>query len=148
MRINIIGVLYFLIASTLSMATTRYTVPIPHGTLILETRKQLNDMADQYPMGTLDDRNGGYYLLDHDGAVLAVTSDSLCEELDASMEEARKYHANTLGNEVDIVPRGDNAAGSGDGFVNYCSHPRCHTHALCRTYSDCYVCSSSHHWCF
>lgn len=134
MRIKIIGVLSFLVASSLSMATTRYTVPIPDGTLILETRKQLNDMADQYPMGTLDDRNGGYYLIDHDGAVLAVTSDSLCEELDASMEEARKYYANNPDNEINVVPRGDNAADSGEGIVNHCSHPRCHTHALCRMY--------------
>ncbi|EAW21098.1 uncharacterized protein NFIA_062590 [Aspergillus fischeri NRRL 181] len=87
------------------MATTRYTEPIPEGIPVLETRKQLNDMADQYPMGTLDDRNGGYYLLDHDGAVLAVTSDSLCEELDASMEEARRIHADNLDDGADVVPR-------------------------------------------
>ncbi|GFG02449.1 uncharacterized protein Aud_003753 [Aspergillus udagawae] len=141
MRVSIISILSLLITSGLAMATTRYTVPIPEGIPVLETRKQLNDMADQYPMGTVDDRNGGYYLLDHDGTVLAVTSDSLCEELDASMESARKFHADNLDDEADVAPRGDNAAAS-------CSHPRCHTHALCRTYSDCHVCSSSYHWCF
>ncbi|KAH1484600.1 hypothetical protein KXX08_000636 [Aspergillus fumigatus] len=87
------------------MATTRYTEPIPEGIPVLETRQQLNDMADQYPTGTLDDRNGGYYLLDHDGAVLAVTSDALCEELDASMEQARRFHAGNLDDEADVVPR-------------------------------------------
>jgi hypothetical protein len=141
MKINILTILSLLIASTLAMATTRYTEPVPEGIPVLETRKQLNDMADQYPMGTLDDRNGGYYLLDHDGTILAVTSDSLCEELDASMEAARRIHADNLDDEADVVPRGDNAAAT-------CSHPRCHTHALCRTYSDCHVCSSSYHWCF
>ncbi|KAF7164165.1 hypothetical protein CNMCM5623_008855 [Aspergillus felis] len=102
MKINIVSILSLLIASSLAMATTRYTVPIPEGIPVLETRQQLNDMADQYPMGTVDDRNGGYYLLDHDGTVLAVTSDSLSEELDASMEEARKLHAGNLDDEADI----------------------------------------------
>ncbi|OQD71183.1 hypothetical protein PENPOL_c001G00221 [Penicillium polonicum] len=74
------------------MSTTRYTVPIPESMLILETRQLLNDMAMQFPLGTVDDRNGGYYLLDHDATVLAVASDSLCEELDASMEAAKRYH--------------------------------------------------------
>ncbi|OQE94791.1 hypothetical protein PENNAL_c0003G07064 [Penicillium nalgiovense] len=75
------------------MSTTRYTVPIHESTQTLETRKQLNDMAMQYPLGTLDERNGGYYLLDHDNTVLAIASDSLCEELDASMEAAKRYHS-------------------------------------------------------
>ncbi|KUM64185.1 hypothetical protein ACN42_g2918 [Penicillium freii] len=74
------------------MSTTRYTVPVPETMLILETRQQLNDMAMQFPLGTVDDRNGGYYLLDHDATVLAVASNSLCEELDASMEAAKRYH--------------------------------------------------------
>ncbi|KAK9592249.1 hypothetical protein V6Z90_003394 [Aspergillus fumigatus] len=101
------------------MATTRYTEPIPEGIPVLETRQQLNDMADQYPTGTLDDRNGGYYLLDHDGAVLAVTSDALCEELDASMEQARRFHAGNLDDEADVVPRGDNAAATNIGVFDY-----------------------------
>lgn len=75
------------------MSTTRYTVPVPEWTPILETRQELNDMAMQYPLGTVDDRNGGYYLLDHDATVLAVASDSLCEELDASMGSAKRYHS-------------------------------------------------------
>jgi hypothetical protein len=75
------------------MSTTRYSVPIPKSTKILDTRTQLNDMVAQHPLGTMDDRNGGYYLLDHDGTVLAIASDSLCEELDASMEAARLYHS-------------------------------------------------------
>ncbi|KAJ5616028.1 hypothetical protein N7537_001142 [Penicillium hordei] len=75
------------------MSTTRYTVPVPEFMPILETRQELNDMAMQFPLGTVDDRNGGYYLLDHDATVLAVASDSLCEELDASMEAAKRYHS-------------------------------------------------------
>ncbi|KEY81932.1 hypothetical protein BA78_8361 [Aspergillus fumigatus] len=105
MRINVFTILSLLFASNLAMATTRYTELIPEGIPVLETRQQLNDMADQYPTGTLDDRNGGYYLLDHDGAVLAVTSDALCEELDASMEQARRFHAGNLDDEADVVPR-------------------------------------------
>ncbi|OQD85958.1 hypothetical protein PENSOL_c094G05289 [Penicillium solitum] len=81
------------IATSFAMSTTRYTVPVPESTPILETRQQLNEMAMQFPLGTVDDRNGGYYLLDHDATVLAVASDSLCEELDASMEAAKRYHS-------------------------------------------------------
>ncbi|PYH57744.1 uncharacterized protein BO96DRAFT_433191 [Aspergillus niger CBS 101883] len=148
---NISGLLFLVAsaASRFSMSTDRYTVPIPEGIIILETRKQLNDMADQYPMGTLDDRNGGYYLLDHDATVLAIASDSLCEELDSSMESAKRFHSNDpiSDNEAEDVAPGK-AEAANPGLSNHCTHPRCHTHALCRTYSDCYVCSSSFHWCF
>ncbi|KAJ6180594.1 hypothetical protein N7519_011055 [Penicillium mononematosum] len=94
------------------MSTTRYTVPIHESTQILETRKQLNDMAMQYPLGTLDDRNGGYYLLDHDNTVLAIASDSLCKELDAAMEAAKRYHSTHT--EIDeesesVAPQSDEA---------------------------------------
>ncbi|KAJ5783967.1 uncharacterized protein N7518_009644 [Penicillium psychrosexuale] len=75
------------------MSTTRYTVPIHESIQILETREQLNNMAMQYPLGTMDDRNGGYYLLDHDDTVLAIASDPLCEELDAAIEEAERYRS-------------------------------------------------------
>ncbi|KAF7593693.1 hypothetical protein BBP40_010985 [Aspergillus hancockii] len=74
------------------MSTSRYTVPIPSETLILETRQQLRELAVVYSMGTLDDRNGGYYLLDAEGVVLAVAADGLCEELDASMASAKGVH--------------------------------------------------------
>ncbi|KAI2726503.1 hypothetical protein CBS147354_4218 [Penicillium roqueforti] len=68
-------------------------VPIHESIQILETRQQLNDMARQYPLGTMDDRNGGYYLLDHDDTVLAIASDPLCEELDAAIEAAERYRS-------------------------------------------------------
>ncbi|OGM40672.1 hypothetical protein ABOM_010575 [Aspergillus bombycis] len=85
-------VLLLRLVATALATVTRYTVPIPAGTLILETRQQLHDMAAAYSMGTLDDRNGGYYLLDHDGEVLAVAADGLCAELDGSMRSASRVH--------------------------------------------------------
>lgn len=131
------------------MSTTRYIVPVPEFTPILETRQQLNDMAMEFPLGTVDDRNGGYYLLDHDATVLAIASDSLCEELDASMEAAKRYHSAhpEIDEETKSVAPQSVEADSGLSKRS-CTHPRCHTHALCRTYSDCHVCSSSFHWCF
>jgi hypothetical protein len=147
---NIIGTFFVSVISTLAMSTTRYTVPIPGSTQILETREQLNDMAMQYPLGTLDDRNGGYYLLDHDATVLAIASDSLCEELDASMEAAKRYHSShpeLVEESEDIAPQSIEEANPGISKRS-CSHPRCHTHALCRSYSDCHVCSTSFQWCF
>ncbi|CAI7581765.1 unnamed protein product [Penicillium viridicatum] len=123
------------------MSTTRYTVPIPGSTQILETREQLNDLAMQYPLGTVDDRNGGYYLLDHDATVLAIASDSLCEELDASMEAAKRYHSShpeLVEESEDVAPQSIEEASPGLS-KRTCSHPRCHTHALCRSYSDCHV---------
>ncbi|KAE8148374.1 hypothetical protein BDV25DRAFT_19194 [Aspergillus avenaceus] len=136
-----------ILLSTLSLLTTilasstRYTVPVPPDTIILESRQQLNALASIYPTGTLDDRNGGYYLLDHDGSVLAVTSDHLCEELDASMASARRFYGRNYGiygNEFQHVVAPDDT----------CSHPRCQTHAGCRTYTECHVCSSSFNWCY
>lgn len=50
-------------------------------------------MAAEHPLGILEDRNGGYYLLDHDATVLAIASDSLCEEVDVSIEEANRFYA-------------------------------------------------------
>ncbi|CAG8263626.1 unnamed protein product [Penicillium nalgiovense] len=131
------------------MSTIRYTVPIHESTQTLETRKQLNDMAMQYPLGTLDERNGGYYLLDHDNTVLAIASDSLCEELDASMEAAKWYHSThpEIDDESESVAPQSDEAHSGLSKRS-CTHPRCHTHALCRSYSDCHVCAGSYHWCF
>ncbi|CAG8359222.1 unnamed protein product [Penicillium salamii] len=142
--------LFLLVISASSMSTTRYLVPIPESTKILETREQLNDMAMQYPLGTMDDRNGGYYLLDYDATVLAIASDALCEKLDASMDAAKRYHSHYPGyleESEDAAPRSIEEASPG-GSKRSCSHPRCHTYALCRSYSDCHVCSTSFHWCF
>ncbi|BAE59775.1 unnamed protein product [Aspergillus oryzae RIB40] len=146
-------VLFLLIIATTLATLTRYTIPIPAETLILETRQQLNDMAAAYSMGTLDDRNGGYYLLDHDGEILAVAADGLCEELDNSMASARRVYEqhsrfDLYSGEVQEVTLQSHDAQLRRSGENSCSHPRCYTHALCETYSDCFVCSSSHHWCY
>jgi hypothetical protein len=122
---NIITSLFFMVTSSFEMSTIRYTVPIFESTKILETRKQLNDMALQYPLGTVDDRNGGYYLLDHDATVLAIASDSLCEELDASMEEAKRYHSNHSHSDEereDVAPQ--NVEEYSDLSQHSCSHPQ------------------------
>ncbi|KAJ5480015.1 hypothetical protein N7530_005524 [Penicillium desertorum] len=131
-----------LIASTVATSTTRYTVPIPESMDVLETRRELNEMAEQYPLSTVGARNGGWYILDHDGTLLAVATDSVCEELDASIEEAMRLHG--LPREPDnqvskgVIPRNDQRPGS--GISNSCSHPRCLASSACRTYSNCYVC--------
>ncbi|KAJ5319889.1 hypothetical protein N7508_000172 [Penicillium antarcticum] len=78
-------------ANTLAISTTRYTAPIPKSMKVIDTRQELNNMAGEYPLGYLDERNGGYYLVNFDHSTLAVTSDSLCEELDAVSEEAERY---------------------------------------------------------
>ncbi|KAJ5842167.1 hypothetical protein N7534_011997 [Penicillium rubens] len=81
-----------LIAGTVATSTTRYTVPIPESMDVLETRRELIEMAEQYPLCTVDARNGGWYILNYDGTVLAVATDSVCEELDASIEEAMRLY--------------------------------------------------------
>ncbi|KAB8254990.1 hypothetical protein BDV32DRAFT_131472 [Aspergillus pseudonomiae] len=146
-------VLFLLLVVTALATVTRYSVPIPAGTLILQTRQQLNDMAAAYSMGTLDDRNGGYYLLDHDGEVLAVAADGLCAELDVSMRSARRVHEqrsrpDSYSGEFQEVTLQSHEGQLGRSDEHSCSHPRCYTHALCETYSDCFVCSSNHHWCY
>ncbi|KAE8352534.1 hypothetical protein BDV28DRAFT_165484 [Aspergillus coremiiformis] len=144
--------LFLLMERILAASTARYTIPILRGTVVLETRQQLNDMATAYSTGTLDDRNGGYYLLDDDGNVLAVAADSLCEELDASMASARRVYerhpySELYDGEIREIPiQSERSLRESDG--NACSHPRCYTHALCGTYNDCFVCSSNHHWCY
>ncbi|KAE8358598.1 hypothetical protein BDV27DRAFT_137431 [Aspergillus caelatus] len=146
-------VLFLLTVATALATLTRYTVPVPAGTLILEKRQQLNDMAAAYSMGSLDDRNGGYYLLDHDGEILAVAADGLCEELDISMTSARRVYeqhsrSELYNGEIQEVTLQSHDAQLRRNDESSCSHPRCYTHALCETYSDCFVCSSNHHWCY
>lgn len=112
---------------------------------VLETRRALNEMADQYPLGTVDARNGGWYMLDHDGTVLAVASDSVCAELDASQEEAMRLYGllPELDNEVSEDVALQSGEQPGPGLSNSCSHPRCLASSTCRTHSDCYVCEWS-----
>ncbi|CAI7601791.1 unnamed protein product [Penicillium viridicatum] len=47
------------------------------------TRQSLNDLAKVYPDTLLHPENGGYYLKDMDGQIVAITADDLCTELDA-----------------------------------------------------------------
>ena len=136
------------VASSFTMSTSRYTVPIHESTQLLETSEQLNDMAMQYPLGTLDDRNGGYYLLDHDDTVLAIASDSLCEELDASIEAANRHHSA----HPEIDEESEFMASQSNGhtltFPNVLSSIHAALHALCRSCSDCHVCTGSYYMCF
>ncbi|KAJ5195677.1 hypothetical protein N7449_006156 [Penicillium cf. viridicatum] len=71
-------------------------------------------------MSTVGARNGGWYMLDRDGTVLAVASDSVCAELDASVEEAMRLYG--------LLPELDTAL--------------THVVLLVRmsAYSDCYLC--------
>jgi hypothetical protein len=131
-----------LIASTVATSTTRYTVPIPESMDVLETRRDLIEMTEQYPLSTVDARNGGWYILNSDGTVLAVATDSVCEDLDASIDEAMRLYG--LFREPDdqvsegVIPRNDQRPGT--GISNSCSHPHCLASSACRTYNDCYVC--------
>lgn len=109
---------------------------------ILETRRELNELAEQYPMSTVGTRNGGWYMLYHDDTVLAVASDSVCEELDASVEKAMQLYGllPELGSEVgeSVAPRSGEQLGP--ELSNSCCHPRCFASSACRTQSVCYVC--------
>ncbi|KAJ5686956.1 hypothetical protein N7536_009575 [Penicillium majusculum] len=131
-----------LLANTFATSTTQYIVPIPESMGILETRRELNELAEQYPMSTVGTRNGGWYMLYHDDTVLAVASDSVCEELDASVEEAMQLYGllPELGSEVgeSVAPRSGEQLGP--ELSNSCCHPRCFASSACRTQSGCYVC--------
>ncbi|CAG8211116.1 unnamed protein product [Penicillium nalgiovense] len=131
-----------LIASTIATSTTRYTVPIPDSMDVLGTRRALNEMAAQTPLSTVNARNGGWYILNHNGTVLAVATDSVCEELDASIEEAMRLYGllREPDNEVSKSVALRSGERPGSGISNSCSHPRCLASSACRTYSDCYVC--------
>ncbi|KAJ5956486.1 hypothetical protein N7501_010765 [Penicillium viridicatum] len=98
-------------------------------------------MAEQCPMSTVGARNGGWYMLDHDGTVLAVASDIVCAELDASVKEAMRLYGllPELNSEVgeSVAPQSGEQLGSA---LNSCSHSRCFASSECRTHSGCYVC--------
>lgn len=132
----------FLLANKFATSTTRYIVPIPESMVMLETRRELNEMAEQYPMSTVGTRNGGWYMLDHDGTVLAVASDSMCAELDASVEEAIRLYGllPELDSEVSETVARQSGQQPGSELSNSCSHPRCFASSACWTHSGCYVC--------
>ena len=58
----------------------------------MKTRQELNELAAEYPLGGLDEQNGVYCLIDGDKKVVAVDSDSLCEELDATIAEVKRLY--------------------------------------------------------
>ncbi|KAJ5516106.1 hypothetical protein N7527_007666 [Penicillium freii] len=109
---------------------------------MLETRGELNEIAEQHPMSTVGARNGGWYMLDHDGTVLAAASDIVCAELDSSVKEALRLYGllPELNSEVSesVAPQSGEQLGS--ELSNSCSHPRCFASSACRTHSGCYVC--------
>lgn len=134
--------IFLLLVNTFAMPPARYIVPIPESIGMLESRRELNEMAEQYPMSTVGVRNGGWYMYDHDGTVLAVASNSVCAELDASLEEAMQLYSllPDLDSEVSerIAPQSGEQPRS--KLPNSCSHPRCFASSACLTHSGCYVC--------
>jgi hypothetical protein len=74
------------------MSTNRYVVPIPESMRVLKTRQELNELAREYLLGGLDQQNGGYCLIDGDKNVVAVASDSLCDELDVTIAEIEQHY--------------------------------------------------------
>ena len=141
-------------------ATTRYLEPVPDTIPVLETSGQLSELATLHPLGSLDDRNGGYYLLGENDEVLAVVSDELCKRLDASMESAMQVHARD-----NLLKERKGGGGGGHGGkgghgkskpkpmpmapVNgECSHKRCKKNKDCVNYKDCHACSTKDHWCY
>ncbi|KAJ5826594.1 hypothetical protein N7447_003357 [Penicillium robsamsonii] len=131
------------------MLTTQYILPIPESLIVLETRREVNEMAEQYPLSTMNERNGDWYMLDHDGTVLAVASYSVCAELDASIEEAMRLYGITPAFDHEVresaVPQSGEQPGT--GLSSSCAHPRCFVSSTCRAYSGCYVCESNLHIC-
>jgi hypothetical protein len=111
---------------------------------VLETRQDLNELAAEYPLGGLDEQNGGYCLIDGDQEVVAVASDSLCEELDVTVAELRRTYPDWDDEFEDIAPLNDEPS---PDFPGKCAHRRCFNTAICVTYRDCHFCSTSHHWC-
>jgi hypothetical protein len=135
---------FLFIATSMAASTTRYNIPISESTKVLETRHELNDLAAEYPLGGLDGQNGGYYLKDGDENVVAVASDSLCEELDATVERLRQSHTDWDDESEGITPLDEEY---GPAAPAACAHRRCFNSVICITYRDCHVCLRSHSWC-
>ncbi|PYI04430.1 hypothetical protein BO78DRAFT_398968 [Aspergillus sclerotiicarbonarius CBS 121057] len=155
-------------------ATTRYLEPVPETIPVLDTHDQLIEMATLHPNGTLDDRDGGYYLINEKDEVLAVASDELCVALDQSMESALQMHSrdNLLaarkgGHSGGGHGGGHGGAGKGGGKGGHdgeggkpkpkpqpqpqpnsdCAHKHCKKNKDCVNYRDCHACSTKDHWC-
>lgn len=99
-------------------------------------------MAEQYPMSTAGARNSGWYMLDHDGTVLAIASDSVCAELDASVEEAMRLYGllPELDSEVSesVAPQSGEQLGS--ELLKQLLSPTLFCIVRMLAYSDCYLC--------
>jgi hypothetical protein len=83
------GILLALAATTFAMSTTRYSKGVPEGAVVISTRQELNDFAGQHLSSALFERDGGLQLIDMDRTVLAVVSDELLPELEATILEQK-----------------------------------------------------------
>lgn len=70
------------------MSVTRYTEPLPHGAVILETWEQVKQLAIANPFSGLEgDIGEAHFIMTDDGVILGVASDDLCEEIDAKIAD-------------------------------------------------------------
>ncbi|KAJ5281495.1 hypothetical protein N7478_006867 [Penicillium angulare] len=65
------------------LTTTRYISPIPHNIRIANTKSDIVQIEMETP-STASAENGGYYMRNKEGEVVAVASDRLCSVLDDS----------------------------------------------------------------
>lgn len=132
---------------------TRYHTTPPSDVVIVHDRQSLNDLVKVYPDTILHAENGGYYLKDMDEEVVAITADDLCTELDAAFASidadvvgdgsgSEDGGSGSLG-EADVTKRNEDLACYPNCLHNYCSHPRCFRSAVCLSYTNCHVCSTS-----
>ncbi|OJJ31909.1 hypothetical protein ASPWEDRAFT_43935 [Aspergillus wentii DTO 134E9] len=71
------------------MSITRYTVPIPADTIILETLDDVDIFVAAHPDTCAYEEHGGYYMKNDTGVIFAITSDELSEEFDRRMADLR-----------------------------------------------------------
>lgn len=129
------------------------TTTPPSDVIIVHDRQSLNDLVKVYSDTVLHAENGGYYLKDMDDEVVAITADDLCTELDAAFAS---IDADVVGDgsgsedggsgsfgEADVTKRNEDLACYPNCLHNYCSHPRCLRYAVCLSYTNCHVCSTS-----
>ncbi|KAJ5173692.1 uncharacterized protein N7500_001623 [Penicillium coprophilum] len=129
---------------------TRYHNTPPSDAIIVHDRQSLNDLVKVNPETILHAENGGYYLKDMEEAVVAITADDLCKELDVAFAS---IDAGDIGEDSEPENRESESLGGADTTKrsasyshdkrNKCSHPRCFNSATCLTYSNCHVCSTS-----
>jgi hypothetical protein len=69
------------------MATTRYKGPLPEGVPILKTVEEGRQFQAANVNACMWPDNGGYYMKNPDGTVIAVASDEVCEYADRGEAE-------------------------------------------------------------